>query len=183
MKLLHLWILSSMFILWRHVQTQQTEPLTSEAGIYYDEVGTVSFYPMTWKVVSYMNLQPTWDFWRKVKDHYRQVILSRVQTCCVSPYRISVSYQCGRYPVSSFRCKMLIRGYATACSLTWRSFPVASKGRHALQWCQSGRARVASHCCFSSQHRQLESVVTSVCVLCTYFDSVSYSEWSGVRSW
>jgi hypothetical protein len=73
-------------------------------------------------------------------------LLSRVQTCCVSPYRISVSYPCGRYPVSSFRCKMLIRWCATGCSLTWRSFPVASKGRHALQWGQSGRARVASRC-------------------------------------
>jgi hypothetical protein len=45
-------------ILWKHVQTQQIETLASEAGIYYDEVGTISFYPMTWKVVSYLNLQP-----------------------------------------------------------------------------------------------------------------------------
>jgi hypothetical protein len=68
---------------------------------------------------------------------------------------ISVSYQCGRYPVSSIRCKMLIRWYAKGCSLTWRSFPVASKGRHALQWCQSGRARVASR--FASQPRTKDS--------------------------
>jgi hypothetical protein len=29
---------------------------------------------MTWKVVSYLNLQPTQDLWRKVKDHYKQVV-------------------------------------------------------------------------------------------------------------
>lgn len=28
---------------------------------------------MTWKVVSYLNLQPTRDLWKKVKTHYRQV--------------------------------------------------------------------------------------------------------------
>jgi hypothetical protein len=66
--------------------------------------------------------------------------------------RISVSYQCGLYPVSSFRYKMLIRWYATACSLSWRSLPVASKGRQAVQWCQSRRARVTSSCCFSVRH-------------------------------
>jgi methyl-accepting chemotaxis protein len=30
---------------------------------------------MTWKAVSYLNLQPTRDLWRNVNDHYRQVIL------------------------------------------------------------------------------------------------------------
>jgi hypothetical protein len=75
MKLLRLWAISSMMILWRRVQTQQTEPLTSETNIYFDEVGTISFYPMTWKVVSYLNLQPTRDLWRKVKTHYKQVAL------------------------------------------------------------------------------------------------------------
>jgi hypothetical protein len=73
MKLIRLWTLISILALWKRVQTQQTEPLSSQAGIYYDEVGTISFYPMTWKVVSYLNLQPTQDLWRKVKDHYKQV--------------------------------------------------------------------------------------------------------------
>jgi hypothetical protein len=63
-----------MIISWRHVQTQQTEPLALEAGIYFDEVGIICFYPMTWKVVSYLDLQPTRDLWRNVKDHYKQVI-------------------------------------------------------------------------------------------------------------
>jgi hypothetical protein len=57
--------------------------------------------------------------------------------------RISVSYQRGRYPVSSFRCKMLIWWYTTACSLIWR---------HAVQWCHSGHARVASSCCLSARN-------------------------------
>jgi hypothetical protein len=63
-----------MIISWRHVQTQQTERLTSEAGIYFDEVGIICFYPMTWKVDSYLDLQPTRDLWRHVKDHCKQVI-------------------------------------------------------------------------------------------------------------
>jgi hypothetical protein len=48
--------------------------LTSDAGIYFDEAGMISFYPMTWKVVSYLNLQPTRDLWRKVKSHYKSVV-------------------------------------------------------------------------------------------------------------
>jgi hypothetical protein len=84
-----------MIILWRHVQTQQIEPITSEAGIYYDEVGTVSFYPMTRKVVSYLNLQPTRDLWRKVKDHYRQVILYCQQLEGKAWYHYT---DCGSFP-------------------------------------------------------------------------------------
>ena len=77
MKLLPPWILlSSVLLLCKYVQeqTQQTEPLTSEAGIYFDEVGMIYFYPTTWKVVSYINLQPTRYLWRKVKNHYKSVV-------------------------------------------------------------------------------------------------------------
>jgi hypothetical protein len=85
MKLLHLWTLVSILALWKHVQAQQAEPISSQAGIYYDEIGTISFYPTTWKVVSYLNLQPTRDLWRKVKDHYRQVV-SYCQTLEKKPW-------------------------------------------------------------------------------------------------
>jgi hypothetical protein len=74
MKWFRLLVVSNMMITWRHAQTQQIEPSTSEAGIYFDEVGTISS-PMTWKVVSYLNLQPNRDLWRKVKDHYKQVVI------------------------------------------------------------------------------------------------------------
>jgi hypothetical protein len=80
MKWFRLVVVVSVMITWRHAQAQQIEPLTSEAGIYFDEVGTISFSPMTWKVVSYLNLQPTRDLWRKVKDPLQAsgYILSRV---------------------------------------------------------------------------------------------------------
>ena len=75
MKLLTLWILlSNVATLCELVQTQQTEPLASDAGIYFDEAVMISFYPMTWKVVIYLNLQPTRDLWRKVKGHYKSVV-------------------------------------------------------------------------------------------------------------
>jgi hypothetical protein len=77
--------------------------------------------------------------------------LSWVQTCCVSPYRISVD--CTPYHLSVAKC--WYGDKQRGCSLTWRSFPVASKGRHALQWCQSGRARVASR--VASQLRTKDS--------------------------
>jgi hypothetical protein len=48
--------------------------MTPEAGIYVDEIGQISFYPMTWKVVSYINLKPTGDLWRKVKNHQKRVL-------------------------------------------------------------------------------------------------------------
>jgi hypothetical protein len=85
MKLLRLWTLINILALWKHVQTQQTEPLSSQAGIYFDEIGTISFYPTTWKVVSYLNLQPTRDLWRKVKAHYKQVV-SYCQTLEMKPW-------------------------------------------------------------------------------------------------
>ena len=75
MKLLTLWtLLSSIIALCELIHTQQTEPMTSDAGINFDEAGIISFYPMTWRVVSYLNLQPTRDLWRKVKNHYKSVI-------------------------------------------------------------------------------------------------------------
>lgn len=44
MKLLRLWILlSSIITLWKHVQAQRTESLTSDAGIYFDEAGPFPF--------------------------------------------------------------------------------------------------------------------------------------------
>ena len=74
MKLLTLWtLLNSIIALCELVHTQQTEPMTSDAGIYFDEAGIISFYPMTSRVVSYLNLQPTRDLWRKVKNHYKSV--------------------------------------------------------------------------------------------------------------
>jgi hypothetical protein len=46
----------------------------SRTGIYFDEVGTVIFFPMKWKVVTYINLEPTRELWRQTKIHQKRVL-------------------------------------------------------------------------------------------------------------
>jgi hypothetical protein len=43
-------------------------------GIYFDEVGTIVFYPMKWKVITYINLEPTRELWKQTKVHQRKVM-------------------------------------------------------------------------------------------------------------
>ena len=76
MKLLRTWTVIFMIIfLWweKQVHTQEVKPLELRAGIYFDEIGTIFFYPMQWKVVSYINLEPTRDLWKQTKDHQKAV--------------------------------------------------------------------------------------------------------------
>jgi hypothetical protein len=40
------------FIFWKLLHAQTIEETNSETGIYFDEVGSVVFYPMKWKVVT-----------------------------------------------------------------------------------------------------------------------------------
>jgi hypothetical protein len=43
----------STLCVWRKLlQAQTIEEIKSETGIYFDEIGTVLFYPMKWKVVT-----------------------------------------------------------------------------------------------------------------------------------
>jgi hypothetical protein len=42
--------------------------------MYFDEVGTIVFYPTKWKVVTYINLEPTRELWKQTKIHQRKVI-------------------------------------------------------------------------------------------------------------
>jgi hypothetical protein len=53
--------------LWRLTQGQTIIELESKTGIYFDEAGTVPFYPMKWKVVTYVNLEPTRELWKLTK--------------------------------------------------------------------------------------------------------------------
>jgi hypothetical protein len=66
----------TLFVWWKLLQAQTIEDIKSETGIYFDEIGTVSFYPMKWKVVTYINLEPTREreLWRQTKIHQRKVI-------------------------------------------------------------------------------------------------------------
>ena len=74
MKTIRLWIVGiSLFLYCECLKPELVEVITSETGIYFDEVGQISFYPMTWKVVSYIDLKPTRDLWRKVKEHQKRV--------------------------------------------------------------------------------------------------------------
>jgi hypothetical protein len=38
--------------------------IESNAGLYFDEIGQVFFYPVKWKVVSYVNLKPIQMLWK-----------------------------------------------------------------------------------------------------------------------
>ena len=48
--------------------------IDSHAGLYFDEMGQVFFYPTQWKVVSYVNLRPTQMLWRQVKAQQSQIV-------------------------------------------------------------------------------------------------------------
>ena len=38
--------------------------IESHTGLYFDEIGQIFFYPTQWKVVSYVNLNPTQLLWK-----------------------------------------------------------------------------------------------------------------------
>jgi hypothetical protein len=65
-------IVVRLFVWWKLLQAQTIEEVKSETGIYFDEVGTVSFYPMKWKVVTYINPEPTRELWKQTKIHQRR---------------------------------------------------------------------------------------------------------------
>jgi hypothetical protein len=49
------------------------QEVESNTGIYFDEIGTVLFYPMKWKVITYTDLEPTRELWKQTKIHQRKV--------------------------------------------------------------------------------------------------------------
>ena len=49
-------------------------PIESHAGLYFDEIGQIFFYPTQWKVVSYVNLKPTQLLWKQGKAHQLQIM-------------------------------------------------------------------------------------------------------------
>jgi len=49
--------------------------IDSPAGLYFDEMGQVFFYPTQWKIVSYMNLKPTQMLRKQVKTHQLQIVI------------------------------------------------------------------------------------------------------------
>jgi hypothetical protein len=58
---------------WRLLQAQTIQEMNSKTGIYFDQVGTILFYPTKWKVVTYINLEPTRELWKQTKLQQRRV--------------------------------------------------------------------------------------------------------------
>jgi hypothetical protein len=68
------WIIAiTLCVFWKLLHAQTIEETNSKSGIYFDEVGTVLFYPMKWKVVTYINLEPTRELWKQTKSHQIKV--------------------------------------------------------------------------------------------------------------
>jgi hypothetical protein len=58
-------------------ETQKSEPtiipISSQTGIYFDEMGQMLFYTTQWKVVNYANLKPVQIQWKQVKEHQSKI--------------------------------------------------------------------------------------------------------------
>jgi hypothetical protein len=68
------WTITLVLInLYNVLQAQEVNEIQSKTGIYFDEVGTLIFYPMKWKVVTYINLKPTRELWRQTKIQQKRV--------------------------------------------------------------------------------------------------------------
>ena len=63
-----------MILHWGYTKAQEVEPIETETGIYFDEIGIMRFYPIQWKVVSYINLEPTRNLWQSTKSHQKKVL-------------------------------------------------------------------------------------------------------------
>jgi hypothetical protein len=57
---------------WDLLQGQTINKVESKTGVYFDKVGTVFFYPTKWKIVTYINLEPTRELWRQTKSQQRK---------------------------------------------------------------------------------------------------------------
>ena len=51
-----------------------TSSIDSPAGLYFDEMGQVFFYPIQWKVVSYMKLKSNQMLCKQVNAHQLQIV-------------------------------------------------------------------------------------------------------------
>jgi hypothetical protein len=63
-----------MCLWWTQTQSQTTQEVNSKTGLYFGEMGTIMFYPTKWKVVTYINLEPTRELWRQTKIHQRKIL-------------------------------------------------------------------------------------------------------------
>jgi methyl-accepting chemotaxis protein len=74
MQLIKWTIILTLCIWWKLLQAQTIKETGSKTGIYFDEIGTVLFYPTRWTVVTYINLEPTRELWKQTKFHQKKVM-------------------------------------------------------------------------------------------------------------
>lgn len=79
---------------------QVVKEVKSKTGLYFDEIGTISFYPTQWRVVTYINLTPSKELWKNTKNHF-----SRVKDYCKKQesqpwYHLTDCQNFGQYMVS-----------------------------------------------------------------------------------
>ena len=68
MKHLKMWV--NIVILacwWTRLQGQEIEVLEKSSGLYYEQAGIIQLYPLKWKVISYVNIEPTLKLWLSTK--------------------------------------------------------------------------------------------------------------------
>jgi hypothetical protein len=59
---------------WVITRAQTVQEVKSKTGLYFDEIGTMIFYPTKWKVVTYINLEPSRELWKQAKTQQRKII-------------------------------------------------------------------------------------------------------------
>ena len=94
------WILLSS-VVWMYTSAQQVEPIPGQTGIYFYSVGYIAFLPTKWKVVSYLNLEPTRTLWKNTKLYAKKVanscqILEKYNWFCYTDCAPFVSCQGSR---------------------------------------------------------------------------------------
>jgi methyl-accepting chemotaxis protein len=73
MQLLGCSVILTICVWWTLLHAQTIETINSKTGIYFDELGTIIFYPVKWKVITYIDLEPTQELWRQTKNHQRKI--------------------------------------------------------------------------------------------------------------
>ena len=67
-------------VVWHTTYAEESKPtittIDSPTTLYFDAGGQLFVYPTQWKVVTYVNLRPTYSLWRQVKAHQLQIVNS-----------------------------------------------------------------------------------------------------------
>jgi hypothetical protein len=63
----------SLSVRWKPLHSQIFQELKSKTGIYFNEMGIIFFYPTKWRVVTYVDLEPTLELWVQTKAHHIKI--------------------------------------------------------------------------------------------------------------